>query len=75
MLGSCLPSALFSLLAVIGGVCALVEPTAIYDGGFNDTESDILLRIAKGGAGQSGLVKGKNLAGWRGVTWIDSSQP
>ncbi|KAH7071818.1 extracellular solute-binding protein family 1 [Paraphoma chrysanthemicola] len=40
------------------GVNALVAPTEIYNGGFNQTgDTDIGLRIATGGAGQSGLVK------------------
>lgn len=40
-----------------------VNPAAIYDGGFNSTEgttnSTIELRIGNGGAGQSGLIKGR----------------
>jgi hypothetical protein len=41
-------------------VRALVDPTEIYTGGFttNSNTSDVALRIATGGAGQSGLVKG-----------------
>lgn len=39
-----------------------VDPAAIYDGGFgNGTGSKVELRIGNGGAGQSGLVKGKFL--------------
>lgn len=33
-------------------------PAAVYDGDYNETTSEILLRIGNGGAGQSGLVKG-----------------
>lgn len=36
---------------------AAIEPAAVYDGGFNSTNSTTLLRIGNGGAGQSGLVK------------------
>lgn len=39
-------------------VQALVDPTEIYTGGFTSSASDVLLRIATGGAGQSGLVRG-----------------
>lgn len=41
---------------------AAIEPAAVYDGGFNSTNSTTLLRIGNGGAGQSGLVKGTFLA-------------
>lgn len=37
---------------------ALVDPTEIYTGGLGPNTSDVALRIATGGAGQSGLVKG-----------------
>jgi hypothetical protein len=45
---------------VIMSVHALVEPTEIYTGGIQPygNTSDVALRIATGGAGQSGLVKG-----------------
>ncbi|KAF2732257.1 extracellular solute-binding protein family 1 [Polyplosphaeria fusca] len=46
----------FALLSIAGAVRAVVEPTAVYDGGLQ-SDSDILLRIASGGAGQQGLVK------------------
>lgn len=39
-----------------------VEPSALYDGGYNVTNSSILLSIGNGGAGQSGLVKGRLLS-------------
>lgn len=52
---SCLALAVASLLS---GVNAQVEPQAIYDGGLNSTDAPVLLRIANGGAGQSGLIKG-----------------
>lgn len=49
----------FSTIAAIsGGVNALVDPTEIYNGGYNSTSNNTALRIATGGAGQSGLVKG-----------------
>lgn len=35
-----------------------VAPDAIYDGGYNSTNSTILLNIGNGGAGQSGLIGG-----------------
>lgn len=35
-----------------------LEPAATYDGGFGNN-SKVELRIGNGGAGQSGLVKGK----------------
>ncbi|KAH7384012.1 extracellular solute-binding protein family 1 [Pyrenochaeta sp. MPI-SDFR-AT-0127] len=41
----------------MSGVQALVDPTEIYTGGFNNSDTEVLLRIATGGAGQSGLVK------------------
>jgi hypothetical protein len=46
--------------AAIAASCAyaLVDPTEIYNGGLNSSSTDVLLRIATGGAGQSGLVKG-----------------
>jgi hypothetical protein len=40
------------------GVQALVAPTESYNGGFNSSDTPMRLRIATGGAGQSGLVKG-----------------
>jgi len=40
------------------GVNALIDPTEIYNGGYNSTSNNTALRIATGGAGQSGLVKG-----------------
>ena len=36
-----------------------VEPEAIYNGGLAKEDDPILLKIGNGGAGQSGLVKGK----------------
>lgn len=42
-----------SLVATI----AAIDPAAVYDGGFNSTNSTTLLRVGNGGAGQSGLVK------------------
>lgn len=37
----------------------LVAPEAVYSGGFEFKNESIKLRIANGGAGQSGLIKGK----------------
>lgn len=48
---------LYSWLWVAAAVFA-VEPEKVYDGGYNDTDSRIELRIGNGGAGQSGLVEG-----------------
>lgn len=52
---SCL---LYTIVSVFSVVKALVDPTETYDGGFG--KSDVLLRIATGGAGQSGLVRGNS---------------
>lgn len=52
---------LLPVLAVFFGIVAAVDPQAIYNGGFHSTTSPILLRIGNGGAGQSGLIKGKVL--------------
>jgi hypothetical protein len=49
---------LLVLSATTMGVQGLIEPTEIYNGGFNGSDTPTLLRIATGGAGQSGLVKG-----------------
>jgi hypothetical protein len=49
---------LVACTSIIRSTFALIEPTAIYDGGMNDTSAPVLLRIGNGGAGQSGLVKG-----------------
>ncbi|KAI5791986.1 extracellular solute-binding protein family 1 [Geopyxis carbonaria] len=47
-----------SLAITLLSVTALaVDPSAIYDGGIASSTSPISLRIANGGAGQSGLVK------------------
>ncbi|KAF7557545.1 hypothetical protein G7Z17_g552 [Cylindrodendrum hubeiense] len=46
--------------SAIAAGCAAVEPAAVYDGGLGDkcgSSCEIKLRIANGGAGQSGLVK------------------
>jgi hypothetical protein len=45
LLGSCLADA--------------VAPEAVYSGGFDHKKEAIKLRIANGGAGQSGLIKGR----------------
>ena len=42
----------------LAATIAAIDPAAVYDGGFNSTNSTTLLRIGNGGAGQSGLVKG-----------------
>jgi hypothetical protein len=40
--------------------CFAVTPEAVYGGGFDHNKNDtIKLNIANGGAGQSGLIKGK----------------
>jgi hypothetical protein len=51
---------LLFLGTAIMSVRALVEPTEIYTGGINSygNTTEVALRIATGGAGQSGLVKG-----------------
>ena len=46
----------------LAATIAAIEPAAVYDGGFNSTNSTTLLRIGNGGAGQSGLIKGAFLA-------------
>lgn len=47
-------------LTIILGVASLsvsaLTPVAVYNGGFNNTSSEIKLRIGNGGAGQSGLI-------------------
>jgi hypothetical protein len=51
-------------LSFFTGLALAVEPSAIYNGGFNSTSSSnssILLRVGNGGAGQSGLVGGEHL--------------
>jgi hypothetical protein len=60
MLSSKVPHSLLVAVVAIKGVEALVAPTEIYNGGFGATaaSNDTALRIATGGAGQSGLVKG-----------------
>lgn len=48
-----------AILTAFGNVQALVAPTEIYTGNSSAaTSNDTALRIATGGAGQSGLVKG-----------------
>ncbi|KAF4445854.1 extracellular tungstate binding protein [Fusarium austroafricanum] len=37
--------------------CSAVSPADIYDGGYNYTNSSVLLNVGNGGAGQSGLIK------------------
>jgi hypothetical protein len=39
-----------------------VDPDEVYDGGYSSPESPVRLRIANGGAGQSGLIKGARLS-------------
>ncbi|KAI8663767.1 PBP-domain domain-containing protein [Fusarium keratoplasticum] len=49
---------LFVVAALLLGSCVAVEPEAVYSGGFDFAKNDsIKLRIANGGAGQSGLIK------------------
>ncbi|KAF1365619.1 hypothetical protein EJ07DRAFT_150133 [Lizonia empirigonia] len=48
---------LHTVAILIGSVTALVDPTEVYNAGFTSASKDPLLRIATGGAGQSGLVK------------------
>jgi hypothetical protein len=48
---------LFAIFATMVSAQTLVAPTESYYGGFNSTSVPTLLRIATGGAGQSGLVK------------------
>lgn len=50
------------LLAVslFASSCLAVTPDAVYGGGFDHNKNDtVKLLIANGGAGQSGLIKGK----------------
>jgi hypothetical protein len=48
-------------ISLLVGSCLAVTPDAIYGGGFDHDKNDsIKLLIANGGAGQSGLIKGKN---------------
>ena len=60
MLSSGFLNKILAAVVAIRGVEALVAPTEIYNGGFGSTtaSNDTALRIATGGAGQSGLVKG-----------------
>lgn len=52
-------SSFLAILTAVGGVRALVAPTEIYTGNsLAATSNETALRIATGGAGQSGLVKG-----------------
>ncbi|KAF1916716.1 extracellular solute-binding protein family 1 [Ampelomyces quisqualis] len=48
---------LFITATVPYSALALIDPTEVYNGGFTSGTTNILLRIATGGAGQSGLVK------------------
>ncbi|EOD50714.1 putative extracellular tungstate binding protein [Neofusicoccum parvum UCRNP2] len=45
--------------AIVSAAAQDLTPNAIYYGDYNSTNSTTLLRIGNGGAGQSGLVKGK----------------
>ena len=60
MLSSKVLQSLLVAVVTVKGIDALVAPTEIYNGGFGSTtaSNDTALRIATGGAGQSGLVKG-----------------
>ena len=58
MFGSRISRFWFAVAAATSGVQALVDPTEVYTGGFTSSDNKVLLRIATGGAGQSGLVKG-----------------
>lgn len=50
---------LFVIAFVLFGSSVAVKPEAVYSGGFDhDRHDSIKLRIANGGAGQSGLIKG-----------------
>lgn len=51
----------FIAISVLLGNCLAdaVPPEAVYSGGFEFKNETIKLRIANGGAGQSGLIKGK----------------
>jgi hypothetical protein len=50
----------FLAISVLLGNCLAdaVAPEAVYSGGFEFKNETIKLRIANGGAGQSGLIKG-----------------
>lgn len=51
---------LFLVAALLLGSSVAVEPEDVYSGGFDFGKNDsIKLRIANGGAGQSGLIKGR----------------
>lgn len=52
------PSTMIQSLMLSASV-RVIEPAAIYNGGFNTTNT-IALRIGNGGAGQSGLIEGIN---------------
>lgn len=58
MLGPRMTKLSCAVVALACSVQALVDPTEVYNGGFNSTDTEVLLRIATGGAGQSGLVRG-----------------
>lgn len=48
-----------AISALLGNCLAdAVAPEAVYSGGFDHKNETIKLRIANGGAGQSGLIKG-----------------
>ncbi|GAW14268.1 hypothetical protein ANO14919_036680 [Xylariales sp. No.14919] len=45
-----------AVAALLAVSCSAQNPSAIYDGGYNSTNTTIELRIGNGGAGQSGLI-------------------
>ncbi|KAI0518097.1 putative extracellular tungstate binding protein [Xylaria bambusicola] len=45
-----------AVAAALAVSCSAQSPDAVYNGGFNNTNGTIKLRIGNGGAGQSGLV-------------------
>jgi hypothetical protein len=52
--------AYFLAISLLVSNCFAVVPEAVYGGGFDHEKNDtIRLRIANGGAGQSGLIKGE----------------
>jgi hypothetical protein len=55
----CATAYLSLIFAVATPAIGAVSPQEIYTGGLNSSTAPPVLRIATGGAGQSGLVKGR----------------
>jgi hypothetical protein len=52
-----------TITIVTSSVAALIDPTEVYNGGFTSGSTEVSLRAATGGAGQSDLVKGEQSLG------------